>query len=452
MGANFDSDITVNVYGSATPVKRQSFGVLMLASQDVGAGFTEDYRLYESPQEAAADTDLQSGTQAMIAAFYSQPSHPRKVGVAAMVADVAMIETFTINAGPAANDVYSITINGIESSYTAGATPTPSTVAAGLRSVMQTNLAAEAVTVAGADPDITVTVDVAGDDVTFSSSYTAAGGGTSGITEVATKASVSIKTQLDTLLQGYDDFYAVAAYSRAKVEQQRLAEWTVANTRLALIQSSDADIIAGTAGNLFATLYAASNGRAVGLYHDTDAEYGDAAWGAAGLWVDPDQKASVWYDKTLTGITTIPGLTSAQKTQVLAYNGNLYPTLKSVGATGPGKLFSGDWVDDLITEDWFKARLEEDLAQLKLDLSNRGEKIPYTNRGLAMLESVIRARVKTGWDIGHLDEESGVVIDVPDISDVTSADILARQAVISVTAYKTGGIKDITVNVGLLNS
>lgn len=350
MPANWDSDITVNIYGSAQAVDRQSFGIHCIATAAVEAGFTDLYRIYESNSDVQEDADVSTATKAAAAAFYSQTAHPRKL----MIAKVAY-------------------------------------------ATLATDLTALAAGVTAAD-----------------------------------------------------DFYSVSCADRSKAYQNALADWTAANTRLAIVQSEDSDILADTAANLFEVLGDDdANPRAVGLYHAAS-EWADMAWAAMGISADPDQTASVWYDKTLTGITPTV-ITAAQKAVVLGNGGNLVLRLKGVSATGPGKLFDGNYVDTLISKDWLRARLAEALAQFKLDLSNRNQKIPYTNVGLAMVEAVIRGVCQRGERIGHFAEGS-TVIATPDISEVDAADITARQCTIPVTVTLSGGIATITLNVGVLNS
>jgi hypothetical protein len=345
MAANWDFEVTVNVFANAQPVRRRSFGLLMWCTEDVEVGFTELYRLYESNSDVQADADLSATTKAAGAAFYSQTVHPRQWGVAKVV-------------------------------------------------------------------------------------------------------HATINTSLDTLLAAFNGFYAVATDSRLQAELELLAAWALANDRLAIIQSSDAAIIAGTALNLFEVLNDANSNRTAGIWADDDAEYQDCGWAAMGLSPDMDTQSSVWYDRILSGFTTAD-VTVAERTAVTGENGNLLLDFYGVGKTSPGTLFGGGWIDDLVLNDWFKARAEEAIAQLKLDQVAQNSKIPYTNRGLAMIEDRIRGVYSKGVAAGHFAENS-LVMDVPDISDVDIADITARTATISATIIRSGAIKDITLNVGIL--
>lgn len=346
MAANWDFEVTVNVYNDAQPVRRRNFGLLMWATEDVEAGFTNLYELYNSNSEVQLDDKLSATTKAAGAAFYSQTVHPRQWGVA---------------------------------------------------------------------------------KVTYA----------------------SLGTDLTTLAAAFGGFYGVACADRTNTTQNALADWTLANDRLAIVQSSDSDILAGTALNLFETLNGDNNGRAAGIWADDNTEYQDAGWAAMGLSPDMDTQSSVWYDRVLSGFTAAD-VTTAQQTTVTGYGGNLFLDFYGVDKTSPGTLFTLDFIDNLVINDWFRARAEEAIAQLKLDQVAQNSKIPYTNRGLAMIEDRIRSVYNTGVAAGHFSPDEPLVMDVPDISEVSAADITARQATLSATIIRAGAIKDITLNVGIL--
>ncbi len=68
-----------------------------------------------------------------------------------------------------------------------------------------------------------------------------------------------------------------------------------------------------------------------------------------------------------------------------------------------------------------------------------------------MIEGRIRGVLERGVGIGHFVAGS-VIVTVPDIEagEVTPAEITARTATITAQATLTGGIKDITINIGIL--
>jgi len=80
--ASHDLDININIYGESMSVDIANFGRIVLATEEVEAGFTEDYRLYTSNRDAQADTDLSAPAMLALAAFFSQELRPPDIAVA----------------------------------------------------------------------------------------------------------------------------------------------------------------------------------------------------------------------------------------------------------------------------------------------------------------------------------------------------------------------------------
>lgn len=261
------------------------------------------------------------------------------------------------------------------------------------------------------------------------------------------------------------DFYAFDCGSRAEADLLATALAAESLDRLFLAQSSDAAILAATAGNVAEDLKGFAYTRTGLLYHATDTAHAAFSWLSAKLAADPDTTATIWAYETLAGIT-VDTLTDTQHTNCVDQYCNTYETFKGVGATGQGILADGNRIDSLIAKDWFKARVEEGIAQLLLDASSQHTKIPYTQAGLWQIAQVLinvagRGRPKEetpagpGGGIGHFAyRASGEIIDinVPNIADVDPADITAREATISGTVTLSGAIESVTINVAVLNS
>jgi hypothetical protein len=266
---------------------------------------------------------------------------------------------------------------------------------------------------------------------------------------VASVTYATISADLTALLAEFDGFYAIACADRTDATQEDVAQWAAANDRVAILQSSTAGIIAGTALNLWETLNTAANGRAAGIWADDDAEYQDNGWGAMGLSPDMDTQSSVWYDRVLTGFTPAD-LTVAERNTVTGYGGNALLPFYGVNKTSPGTLFDLNFIDNLVINDWFKARSQEAMAQLKLDQVAQNSKIPYTNRGINLIAARIRGVYNVGVAAGHFSEDEPLVMDIPTVATSTPADITARQVTLGATIIRAGAIKDITLNVGIL--
>jgi hypothetical protein len=265
-------------------------------------------------------------------------------------------------------------------------------------------------------------------------------------------AGTELETSMDAALQDIQeaggDFYGWTVMSRTDDDFAHAALWATANKRPVIVQSDDALAKAGTASNPFDTLQALNNKHGWSLWHDTDSEYADVAWLAQILAADPDNRASVAYDKTLTGIPVSSGLTNTNKTNITGFGGNLYLPFYGVDVMRPGKASEGSWIDEVILHDWITARVREDLAQYLINQSQLGRKVPYDQSGLNELGAVVGGRFRKGAQIGHFDPDS-IVVTVPDIDEVSAATKASRAATIEATAEITGGIATVTVNIGI---
>lgn len=245
-----------------------------------------------------------------------------------------------------------------------------------------------------------------------------------------------------------NDFYGIATQDRTKANLNDLADWIAANGKVGIIQSSDTDITAGTALNLFETLNGDSNDRVAGIWHDDDAEYADLAWLATILSCDLDSQSSVAHDKELVGCTA-PGSSDIDDTKkgvVLGYNGNLYLPFFGDPVMRPGTMFGGAWIEDTIQADWLKARLQEAFARLVKKESAANSKVPYDDFGIAQCESEIRAVIDKGIQIGHFVADS-LTLDVPKLADISAATRATKAVTISGNVLRTGAIKDLNFSV-----
>lgn len=244
-------------------------------------------------------------------------------------------------------------------------------------------------------------------------------------------------------------FYGLAADTRTAAEVEEIAAWSAADGAcLYAAQTSDADVLSGTPGNVALDLEAAANGRVFVTYHSDDAEEVALAWLAMTLAADPDQVTTIWSYKTLAGITP-QDLTATEKQAVLDANANVYLTAGGVGATGPGKLSDGRFIDTLVSKDWYKARVQEAVLQLFLDMSNLNRKLPFDNTGIGAIEATLRGVQRRGELVGHFLADTSKVT-APDASEVSDADRVSRTLRLSSDITLSGAIETVTFNLAVL--
>ena len=134
-------------------------------------------------------------------------------------------------------------------------------------------------------------------------------------------------------------------------------------------------------------------------------------------------------------------LSTSQRTAITSTSGNFYVTEASVNATFWGTT-GEDYIDITRGIDWLRIRMQEDLVALMLAQA----KIPFTDKGIAMVEAKIQKRLQEGVRTGLLAPLSEDPVTVPLAEDVSTANKTARTLTgVTFTADLAGAIHEVTV-------
>ena len=219
------------------------------------------------------------------------------------------------------------------------------------------------------------------------------------------------------------DFYAIALDSRLPADQLEVAAWCEARDKLAFLQSGDADWL--TAG--IPTDYSAieDNENTVVLYHDNDARSEEFSWACNRLAFSPDT-FSVPFECALgASLSYTDPINPTQKGFAEENNANLLLPFGNaahyVANNGVGVNLAGRQIAERLTKHWFKRRLAENVAQTKLTYTARGEKIPVSLEGSAVMQAVVESLFEVGEEAGHFLQT------VAEFPTPTSADIEAAR-------------------------
>lgn len=160
--------------------------------------------------------------------------------------------------------------------------------------------------------------------------------------------------------------------------------------------------------------------------------------------------SETWALKQLSGIPAA-SLTPQQDQEVLNNNGTVFSRMSAnLNLTRGGKVAGGEWVDVIRFRDWLQDVMQTNLVAT---LINR-PKLPYTDEGLAVIESSmiksLEEGVKAGgvvdWrDNGEGQLVRGYTVTVPQAKDVPFNIKASRVAHVSFSAYLTGAIHAIEV-------
>jgi len=252
------------------------------------------------------------------------------------------------------------------------------------------------------------------------------------------------KTMSDILGELADvdsDFYALASISTSEVNVLSIAGYAESNEKLFFTRSADAAFL--TVPDVTSIGYQLKQlglDRTVVCYHGSAAtQYLDAAIAGRQL---PENPGSVDWDLIRLALVTPDALTSGQIVAIESTNSNYFRTIAGANYFRQGKVASGEWIDIIRGTDWLKARMQE---RVFTTLAN-APKVPYTNRGIGLIEADVRAQLDDGITQGLLANEPAYTVTVPDALTVSAADKANRVLRnVSFTATYAGAINKVEI-------
>lgn len=263
-----------------------------------------------------------------------------------------------------------------------------------------------------------------------------------------------ISATLTAILNANNDWYGLVETEHTKSDQLLIAAWVEANEKLYFAGSEEAAIV-DTTDALDATSLAyefknAAYTRSSVIYTtDADTQFPEAALFGKILPKDPGSYTAKF--KTLAGISA-DTLTDTQITNATDKYANIYTTVGGVNILQNGQVSAPEWIDIIVFIDWLKARITESVYG---GLVNN-DKIPFTDAGIAAIESLVTEPLALGQTRGGISDFAkdddgiqigGFVVTVPRLSDVSSANRIARNLPdVEFTAWLAGAIHATVIN------
>jgi hypothetical protein len=282
---------------------------------------------------------------------------------------------------------------------------------------------------------------------------------------------VGFKTATETYTQALtairalrDDFYAIAIQDTTKAVQLALAATVLglAGRKAVFFRTDDANtLVDGNTTHLGAELKALNNDNAQAVYHynawtSTNTTGRFPEWRIMGrvLPIVENQLqapgSTSWHNQKVVGIepsfSPAGGKLSFTQTERNILNFNNVEALESDGAnvrTLGGKMAGGEWGDVIHGAAWLEARLEEDLYNLLTTQADRFSKIGYDTKGIAQVESVIRARLQKAVNTRFIDADYTVT--TPTVEQTEATDRANRVYNAQFEARLIGAIKFMTI-------
>jgi hypothetical protein len=421
-----------------TAVSQEGFGTMLIVSTGAPTAFGGDlYREYNTIDDVGADFATSTPEyKAALAAFSASPM-PAKVVIGSALAVVAGVGTVTLAADLVTGNDVALSVNGVPVSVTY-ATSHQDTMTALATAIAGVEGIASAVL--GATPYRVITITTtAGYPLAVTGITVTGGAGQTTGAYAETTPAVTLPDALDEFLDAGVDFYGVMITDRTAANALAVSAWAEAAKRIFGISLNESGMKASSTTDTGSKMKAKAVEYSFAMYRGNATEYPEATYIAQELAETPG--SVTWMFKTLPGITP-DDLTATEKTNLRAKNINFYTTENGVNMTEQGKAAGGRFLDIVHGRDWLAARLGEDVFALL----KGAKKIPYTDKGVAVLELAIRKRISDAQAAGVVSTEEPVTVSVPKVASQSANDRAARKFPgITWGATLAGAIHSVTI-------
>lgn len=423
--------VVCNIAAAGPGPSFPGFGVGLIASYHTKGGARRVMGPYTGIAGVAADfTDPTEHTYLAAATYFSQNPAPSLLYIGRRANAYTQLVTITPVA-TAQGTVYTFQIGctggvgGTQVQYTVGASATVASICTALAALINTSGT-------GAGPLYNFTADGTSGTHILCTQATAGR-----LVEFQCQVPVSIcrigettsdpglTADLNAIWAENKGWYGLGLDSSGHAENEAAGAWTESTGLTIFVStSSDSDVADPTVTtDTFSHFQSTTLTRTAGLFTQySNMSYGGIGWMAGRLTATPGSDTWMW--KSIAGVQTDSDLLcpEASVLAVQAKNGTVYTTIDSLNVTQGGTSGSGEWMDQTRFIDWLKSTIQ--ISELAL-LAGVSGKIPFTNQGIMMIETVLRGVLQQGVAAGGLVDGS-IVITTPDVSTVSSTNKQAR--------------------------
>jgi hypothetical protein len=257
--------------------------------------------------------------------------------------------------------------------------------------------------------------------------------------------SSSVVTDLEAIQDVNDDWYALACTDRTVATVESIAAWIETQMKIFGTASSDPDIINEAPGtdvtSIAYVFQTAGYVRSFVIYHQDAAEdYPECAWFGNCLPLTPGSET--WAFKTLASIP-YSDLSTNQESNAFGKNCNTYEFIGGVGITQNGVVAVGEYIDTVRGVDWLTSTIQSFVYSVLVN----NPKVPYTDSGIAAIESQIRNALALGITNNFIASEPPIQVIVPlavNVPPINKVNRILQD--VSFTATLAGAIQAITIN------
>lgn len=408
--SNLDDLVNIKISASTATPTKPGFGVILIAAQNCPVSMGNRTRLFSSLTEM-----LDAGFPV---------THPAYLCAQKMKAQNPAIRNFKIGKrlnktsqtieltclSSTEGDVYYLKLRGIAYSFTVGAASSTATVSLALAGLIDPDSVVSA-TSSSATVTITAAAGVLFDVSEWSSNMTLKN----------TSVDPGLAADLEAI-NGFDtQWYGLALDSQSEDEINAAALFTETAKKLFVANSSDYGCEnPSVSTDVMSDMKSAAYARTGILYSRSSLlSYSGAAWMAKQFTQNPG--SDTWMYKSLAGVT-VDNITSGARAAILAKNGNCYTSTSGINMTEPGKSGAGEYIDVTRFVDWLRAEIQ---FRVFSSLVNNS-KIPYTDEGVDLIQSIIAGALKTGIERGGL-VKGTTSVTFPLVADIDPATRATRK-------------------------
>lgn len=430
--------VVLTITQNSVGITRAGFGVPLLLSAT--AAFAERIRFYTDLAAVAVDFSVTTSAEYLAAqAIFSQSPAPTRIAIGRSANKPTLV--YTLNVVTVRNlYTYTLLVKGkgvtpTTVTFTSDGTATDGEIVVGLVAALQAvvgrNYAA-----AGATSPFTMTGTAAGDWFSIESPNP------DDIKVSATHADPGVAADLTAINLENNGFYAIYTFYNSNAYALAVCAWAESNKKLYIMDTNETDSIRTAIGNseTLDDIRINAYTRTAGFYHPNPAAMAGAAWLGARLPYEPGSET--WAFARLNGVAAV-NLTATHRLNLTNRRASSIENVAGINITFGGQTGDGNYIDVRRGLDW----LEDDMAKGVFGVLAANPKIPYTDKGAAVLEGEVRASLKRATDRGILTDNPAFTITVPKVADQSTADKTARLfSNIKFSATLAGAVHKVTVN------
>ncbi len=446
--------VNVTITKQTTAPSRIGFGTPMIMSTEAAldSRFPTTAKAYASIAEmgAAGDNfDLAGVTFLMAQAAFAQNPSPDLVIVGKRAETAA--SGMTVNLVPIVKNstLYRVTVGGRDGvaedfDFTSDATATAAEIVTGIVAAINGGTQDVLATDNATDLDVE-TAATPGGVAGFGKPFTIAFD-RSLWTAQNTTVDPGVVTDFNAIRtagDGNDDFYGVLLDSFGEAEINSLSvavEATGTPGKIYIPSTFDADVLTSSTTDVASDLQGGTLTRTGLIWHNLPHTGPASGWMGGQLPKDPG--SITWKFKPIATVQP-SNLTTTELANLENKGANWYNTVAGVNITCNGTMGGGEFIDVTRGIDFIAARIAEAVFG---DVANLG-KVPFTDPGIAVIESAIRGVLILSVGQGILSADPAPTVTVPLASAVSSADKANRSLTgVTFTGTLAGAIHSVTIN------